>query len=151
MKSFKLSLIALVMSGCFVLCLLGPQSAEAKKFTRCELSKLLQEKFNKSFLSNWICLVQYESNFETAKVGNITSGGFKYGLFQISGKEYCTVGRKGGLCNKKCEDFTNDNIDDDIECATLTFQNEGFKYWSGWKNHCRNFNSLPNLRLLCNM
>lgn len=62
-----------------------------------------------------------------------------FGIFQISSikNTWCIRGRKGGKCNAKCEDFANDDITDDIGCAQKIQETEGFKYWKGWLNKCK--------------
>uniref|UniRef100_A0A0K8VAJ1 lysozyme n=1 Tax=Bactrocera latifrons TaxID=174628 RepID=A0A0K8VAJ1_BACLA len=134
-------------------CLLLSTHVDAKEYMRCQLAKelLLKYGINKTFLSNWICLIEHESNRSTKVVKRNPNGSASYGLFQISSKEWCRVNRKGGLCDKKCEDFLDDNIDDDVECAKRIFERNGFKYWSGWCASCRNTQNLPNLGLACNI
>ncbi|KAI8036839.1 lysozyme [Drosophila gunungcola] len=136
-----------------ILLLLGLKQVESKKYQRCELTHVLVEKYNfdKSFISNWICLVEHESELNTSKITNMENKSKNYGLFQINSRGYCTEGKKGGQCNKKCEDFSNDDIGDDIACARMIQEREGFKYWKGWERSCRNQQNLPNLRVLCNL
>ncbi|XP_054090674.1 lysozyme c-1 isoform X3 [Zeugodacus cucurbitae] len=98
-----------------------------------------------------ICLVEHESNLSTKAVKRNPNGSASYGLFQISSKEWCGVSRKGGLCDKKCEDFLDDNIADDVACAKRIFERAGFKNWPGWKASCRNTQNLPNLGVFCNI
>ncbi|XP_044571297.1 lysozyme c-1 isoform X2 [Drosophila ananassae] len=136
-----------------VLFLLGLEQVESKKYQRCELTRVLVENYNfdKTFLSNWICLVEHESELNTSKITPKENNSKNYGLFQINSKNYCSEGRKGGQCNKKCEDFSNDDIGDDIVCAKMIQEREGFKYWKGWDRFCRNPQNLPNLRVACNL
>jgi len=47
--------------------------------------------------------VEHESNLDTKKVTINNNNSKNYGLFQINSKDYCAEGRKGGLCNMKCE------------------------------------------------
>ncbi|XP_055380258.1 lysozyme-like [Condylostylus longicornis] len=118
---------------------------EAKIFTRCQLAKeLLKHDFPRTFLSNWVCLVENESGRSTSKVMQQPNLSVSYGLFQINNKTWCRKGRKGGLCNTKCEDFLNDDIQDDAKCAKLIFNQKGFQNWPGWVNKCRGRN-LPDV------
>ncbi|XP_011309649.1 lysozyme c-1-like [Fopius arisanus] len=109
--------------------------------TNCEAAKELQKAgIPKTFISNWVCLMRSESGMNTSLMkGPGTSSSFTYGIFQISSlnNKYCIRGRKGGVCNKKCEDFLNDDISDDIICASKIEKAEGFKYWKGWLNKCK--------------
>ncbi|EDX07949.1 lysozyme c-1 [Drosophila simulans] len=136
-----------------ILLQLGIEQVESKKYQRCELTRVLVENYNfdKTFISNWICLVEHESYLDTTKVTKKENESKNYGLFQINSKDYCTEGRKGGRCNMKCEDFSNDDISDDIACARMIQEREGFKYWKGWDRFCRNPQNLPNLRVACNL
>ncbi|ALC41414.1 CG16756 [Drosophila busckii] len=133
--------------------MLQQQQVESKRYLRCELTKLMvqQYRFEKSLMSNWICLVEHESELDTNKVKNNENHSKNYGLFQISNKDYCAEGRKGGLCNMKCEDLSNDEISDDMACAKLIQQRDGFKYWKGWNRYCRNTQNLPNLDVSCKL
>ncbi|XP_017051134.1 lysozyme isoform X2 [Drosophila ficusphila] len=136
-----------------ILLLLESKQVESKKYQRCELTRVLVENyhFDKTFISNWICLVEHESYLDTSKITVNQNDSKNYGLFQISSKNYCSEGRKGGQCNMKCEDFSNDDIGDDIACARMIQEREGFKYWKGWERYCRNPQNLPNLRVACNL
>lgn len=49
-----------------------------------------------------ICLLEHESDLDTAKVTTNPNGSRSYGLFQINGR-YCQEARRGGVCNVKCE------------------------------------------------
>ncbi|XP_026462496.1 lysozyme-like [Ctenocephalides felis] len=131
------------MKGSFVvfsfLCIVIFTVSEAKVFTRCELSKELNKlNFPRSFLSNWVCLVESESERTTSKMtGPLPNGSYSYGIFQINSKKWCARGRKGGICNKRCEDFLNDDISDDSQCARKVFNELGFQGWQGWQKKCR--------------
>ncbi|KAI9582380.1 lysozyme [Glossina fuscipes] len=111
---------------------------QAKMFTRCQLAKeLLRHDFPRSYLSNWVCLVENESGRSTSKVTQLPNQSVSYGLFQINSKNWCRKGRKGGICNIKCEDFLSDEISDDSRCAMQIFNRHGFQAWPGWVNKCR--------------
>ncbi|XP_030560214.1 lysozyme [Drosophila novamexicana] len=139
-----------------LLCLLmmmGAKGVESKKYMRCELTRVLVEtyRFQKTLMSNWICLVEHESSLDTNKVTSKENNSKNYGLFQINSRDYCAEGRRGGLCNMKCEDLSNDDISDDIACAKTIQQRDGFKYWKGWSRYCRNTQNLPNLDVTCKL
>ncbi|XP_018797973.1 PREDICTED: lysozyme c-1 isoform X2 [Bactrocera latifrons] len=84
-----------------------------------------------------VCLVENESGRSTSKVMQLANHSVSYGLFQINNKNWCRKGRKGGICNIKCEDFLNDEISDDSRCAMQIFNRHGFQAWPGWVNKCR--------------
>ncbi|XP_030368954.1 lysozyme [Scaptodrosophila lebanonensis] len=111
---------------------------QAKLLTRCQLAKeLLRHDFPRSYLSNWVCLVESESGRSTSKSMQLPNQSVSYGLFQINSKNWCRKGRRGGICNIKCEDFLNDEISDDSRCAMQIFNRHGFQAWPGWMSKCR--------------
>lgn len=83
-----------------------------------------------------VCLVEAESGRSSNKITEYSN--YKsYGLFQINSKEYCKAGKKGGLCGVKCEDFLQDDIKNDIECAKTIYGRKGFDGWPGWQRKCK--------------
>lgn len=120
--------------------------AQGKILGQCEAVRELQRaKISRSLISNWVCLMQSESGLDTRLVtGPKTASSYSYGVFQINSMKWCTRGRKGGVCNKRCEDFANDDIQDDIACAKIIVDTEGFKAWDGWNKKCKN-KPLPNI------
>ncbi|CAH2986937.1 unnamed protein product [Chilo suppressalis] len=112
---------------------------ESVKFTRCKLAtELMKTKLiDKTFLSNWVCLIEKVSNRDTAAFHVTPSGKKLYGLYQIPSK-WCREGKRGGDCNVACESLLDDDIRDDTACAQLIFYREGFKYWSQWTIRCKN-------------
>lgn len=132
----------------FVLAIVTVRSSvEGKIYTDCEIAKELQRSkmINKSFITNWICLMRSESNMDTTRVtGPKAASSYSFGILQINSAEWCTRGRTGGKCNKRCEDFLNDDIQDDIVCARKIFDQKGFNAWDGWTKKCKN-KPLPNI------
>ncbi|XP_012063536.1 PREDICTED: uncharacterized protein LOC105626854 [Atta cephalotes] len=125
----------------FVLMILTVHSpVKGKIFGRCEIIKELQKaKISRSFFSNWICLMESESGMNTALMtGPKTASSYSYGILQINSNKWCARGRTGGNCNKRCEDFLNDDIQDDIVCAKKIVYQDGFKAWDGWMKKCKN-------------
>ncbi|XP_061384728.1 lysozyme-like [Danaus plexippus] len=110
----------------------------SKVFTRCQLTReLLKNHFHqKTFLSNWVCLIEQESDRNTSAHIVKTPRKQYYGLFQI-GSEWCKEGKKGGKCDIACESLLDDDIRDDCACAYKIFENEGFKYWTKWETRCK--------------
>lgn len=119
---------------------------EGKILNQCEATKELQRAgISRTFISNWVCLMMNESGMNTQLVtGPKGASNFFYGVFQIRSGKWCARGRAGGLCNKRCEDFANDDIQDDIVCAKMIQNTEGFKAWNGWTKNCKN-KPLPNI------
>lgn len=141
------------MVGRTILCVILPllvvmtiTQLEAKILTECEAVYELQKaKIARSLISNWVCLMESESGLNTSLVtGPKTASSYNFGVFQISSMKWCSRGHTGGICNKRCEDFANDDIQDDISCAIKIQQTEGFKAWDGWLKKCKN-KPLPNI------
>ncbi|EDW76194.1 uncharacterized protein Dwil_GK15326 [Drosophila willistoni] len=114
MNSTKLSRLYLL----FLLVIATGSHVWAKLYLRCELARKLlnQHGFERSLLSNWICLLEHESELNTAKVTTNPNGSKNYGLFQINGR-YCQQGRRGGTCNVDCDDLLDENIHEAAICA----------------------------------
>ncbi|KOX69282.1 Lysozyme c-1 [Melipona quadrifasciata] len=135
---------------CVILSLLAvliDSRAEGKNLTMCQaVNELERARVERTLISNWVCLMQSESKMNTRLVtGPKTASSFSFGIFQINSAKWCSRGHSGGLCNKRCEDFANDDIQDDIVCARKIQSMEGFKAWDGWMKKCKN-NTLPNIR-----
>ena len=119
---------------------------DAKILSMCEAVRALQQQqIPRSLVSNWICLMNSESGMDTQKVtGPKIASSYSFGIFQINSGKWCSRGHTGGLCNKRCEDFANDDIQDDIVCAKMIYDREGFKAWEGWQKKCKS-KPLPNI------
>ncbi|GLV44977.1 uncharacterized protein CBL_14451 [Carabus blaptoides fortunei] len=126
------------------------QNSDCKVFTRCALAKaLLSNGFPRNDLENWVCLVESESNRNTAAIGRLnTNGSRDYGLFQINSRYWCGIGHRAGGCNIDCNQLLNDNIYDDSKCAKHIFTIHSWQGWYGWIKKCKN-QSLPNIRAEC--
>lgn len=134
---------------CVILSLLAvliDSRAEGRILTECEAVQELQRgKIQRTLISNWVCLMQSESGMNTRLVtGPKTASSFSFGVFQINSAKWCSRGHSGGICNKRCEDFADDDIQDDIVCANKIQSMEGFKAWNGWMKKCKN-KPLPNI------
>ncbi|XP_015599045.1 lysozyme [Cephus cinctus] len=130
------------MRRCFLValcCLSLAWDAESRVLSVCDAVRELQSaRISRSLISNWVCLMQSESNLNTELVtGPKTASSYSYGIFQINSSRWCARGRRGGACNLKCEDLLNDDIQDDIGCAKKIFNTEGFKAWPGWMRQCK--------------
>nr|XP_019560431.2 lysozyme c-1-like isoform X2 [Aedes albopictus] len=118
---------------------------EAKIFKKCDLAKELGKSgISRTFHGNWICLANAESGLDTTKLTQLPNLTASYGIFQINSKQWCRSGRKGGVCNMKCEDFLDDNITNDIECVKIIQSRLGFNGWPIWVKKCKG-KELPNI------
>ncbi|KZC10416.1 PREDICTED: lysozyme-like [Dufourea novaeangliae] len=119
---------------------------DGRILTHCEAMHELQRAgTSRTYISSWICLMQNESGMNTSLVtGPKSASSFSFGIFQINSAKWCSRGHSGGICNKRCEDFANDNIQDDIVCANMIMDREGFKSWDRWMKNCKN-KPLPNI------
>ncbi|XP_060807844.1 lysozyme-like [Amyelois transitella] len=137
MKSAMLTRVALILALSCVL-------VQCKVFTRCQLTReLLKNYYPRTFLSNWVCLIEQQSERNTSALVTKSPRRKYYGLFQI-GSEWCKEGRKGGKCDISCEALLDDDIKDDSVCALKVFELEGFKYWSKWEARCKG-QTLPDI------
>ncbi|KAL7299971.1 hypothetical protein TKK_0007287 [Trichogramma kaykai] len=125
---------------------ISQQQVSARILTECEAAKeLVRGGVERSFISHYVCIMKSESGLDTRKkVGPGHKASYAYGVFQITSDKWCSAFRPGGVCNKNCNDFLNDDIQDDIACAKIIAQREGFKHWKGWLKNCKN-GKLPNV------
>ncbi|CAH0550793.1 unnamed protein product [Brassicogethes aeneus] len=129
--------MAKVIYGIFFLLFLLFKNTESRNYTRCGLAKELTSLgFHRTFIGNWVCLVESSSGKKTDKLSRKSDGSIELGLFQINSKVWCTFKKKGGKCNMKCEDLLNEDITDDSKCVQKVHQEKGFRGWPGWKRSC---------------
>ena len=78
--------------------------ASAKVYSKCELAKKLDAAgIPRSKLPDWVCLVKFESSYNSKAKGKMnTNGSFDWGIFQINDKYWCSVGKNGKDCNANC-------------------------------------------------
>lgn len=96
-----------ILYAASVLLVLLPAFSEAKVFKKCDLAKELGKNgISRTFHGNWICLANAESGLDTTKMTQMPNLTASYGIFQINSKQWCRSGRKGGVCNMKCEGKT---------------------------------------------
>ncbi|XP_014705584.1 lysozyme C, milk isozyme [Equus asinus] len=118
---------------------------EAKVFSKCELAHKLKAQEMDGFggysLANWVCMAEYESNFNTrAFNGKNANGSSDYGLFQLNNKWWCKDNKRSSsnACNIMCSKLLDDNIDDDISCAKRVVRDpKGMSAWKAWVKHCK--------------
>jgi len=114
---------------------------------RCDLARDLRFKYKlpAEQISQWLCLVQWESNYNTSAIGTLNAdGSADHGLFQISDKFWCSgPGSLGEACGLTCQQLRDDDIKDDVICAKRVYRahqkltGNGFNAWEAWKIHCQ--------------
>uniref|UniRef100_A0A240SWY4 lysozyme n=1 Tax=Glossina morsitans morsitans TaxID=37546 RepID=A0A240SWY4_GLOMM len=117
-----------------------------KTYKYCELTHELYRKHHIPLeqIPIWICIVQHESDFNTAAVARV-NGSTNHGIFQISDLYWCSHDRNGGkACNISCDDLLDSDISDDVRCVKTIYEEhtgisgDGFTAWVAYKPHCRN-------------
>ncbi|WP_407809573.1 hypothetical protein, partial [Staphylococcus aureus] len=86
----------------------------------CELAKELVHKhgFDKNTIGDWICLVKYESSFDTsAKGGPNWDGSYDHGLFQINDRYWCAPPGPHNECGVTCDELRSDDITAVVKCV----------------------------------
>nr|XP_060615719.1 alpha-lactalbumin-like [Anolis sagrei ordinatus] len=119
------------------------EANEAIKYKKCELYDELMKNGLDGFeglnLGHWICLTLFATGYNTNHY-EFTRGIPYYGLFYLSGREWCTNERHASknLCKIHCEKFLDDDIRDDIECAKkVAASKKGMLSWKPFQDYCR--------------
>ncbi|XP_047115647.1 uncharacterized protein LOC124795620 [Schistocerca piceifrons] len=119
--------------------------AHARRFGRCELARELRYRHGLPWdqLATWVCIANYESNFDTAAVGRLNGdGSLDHGIFQISDKYWCSPPGHGWACGISCDRLQDDDISDDVTCARRIhaehqrLSGDGFNAWTVYRQHC---------------
>lgn len=94
----KLLVVILISSVALI------STTEGKVYSKCEFARLMSKAgFSRSSLPDWVCLVKFESNFNSkAKGGPNSNGSYDWGIFQINDRYWCKPGYRGGDCNIDC-------------------------------------------------
>ncbi|XP_066444183.1 lysozyme C II-like [Eleutherodactylus coqui] len=92
-------------------------------------------------LGDYMCVFYYTSYYDT----RLNNSPTEYGMCQIASKWWCDDGRTPSprnLCGKKCSDFLNDDITDDLQCVKrIVADPNGLGAWSAWKISCQGRNN----------
>ncbi|XP_067321669.1 lysozyme C-like isoform X1 [Anolis sagrei] len=143
MKAFHLVL--------FVLLLIGNA---ARKFELCELYYKLRalgmDGFRGIEVKKLVCLSQFPAEGNTRHYAVDHRNIPYYGIFQLSGHEWCDNGRHTtqNKCNTSCNNFLDDNIRDDVQCLKKVLTEYRINHWRHYKNNC-NLNTLRIYNLKC--
>uniref|UniRef100_A0A8C5DM58 lysozyme n=1 Tax=Gouania willdenowi TaxID=441366 RepID=A0A8C5DM58_GOUWI len=118
--------------------------ASAKVFERCEWARVLKtngmDGYHGVSLANWVCLCNWESNYNTQTINHNTDNSTDYGIFQINSHYWCSDGsRTHNACNIKCSELLTDDVTVAINCAKRVVRDpNGIRAWVAWRNHCAN-------------
>lgn len=107
---------------------------QAKIYSVCELSLelYLAHKISKVEIPYHICIAAERSNLNTRH-----SHGQEYlGLFKIGSDYWCGRRNAGGYCKVKCSYLENDDISDDVRCASMILHNRGITEFGLINNIC---------------
>lgn len=127
-------------------------AAQCKVWNKCDLADYLytyqgshavidgDDRRSCHYLSNWLCLVEHESNYNDQAVNDQNSNGSSdYGLYQINNYFWCTEAgaTTNNDCNIDCAQLHSGDILDDTACTDKIFDIHGFDAWYGWKDNCK--------------
>lgn len=107
----------------FVLIIASISLIQAKIYSVCELSLelYLRHKISKVEIPYHICIAAERSYLNTRH----SDGQEFLGLFKIGSDFWCGRKNAGGYCNVKCSYLENDDISDDVKCASMILHNRG--------------------------
>uniref|UniRef100_A0A336LPC4 lysozyme n=1 Tax=Culicoides sonorensis TaxID=179676 RepID=A0A336LPC4_CULSO len=112
------------------------KQSNGKVYNNCELARELHYNYDISMdhVPTWVCIAYHESRYNTSAVGRLNwDGSGDHGLFQISDLYWCGPGKACGL---SCDDLTNDDISDDVQCIKrihaehTRLSGDGFTAWA---------------------
>ncbi|XP_072900631.1 lysozyme C-1/C-2-like [Hemitrygon akajei] len=120
-------------------------ASSAEYLSRCEFANMVRNSrlMNFGSLADWVCLVNYESSFQTNAVSDDRNSAGQvwsadYGIFQINSYWWCYepgFPNAGNGCNVNCQDLFN--VQTAINCAAVVAEQQGLEAWYGWLNNCR--------------
>ncbi|XP_071762137.1 lysozyme C-like [Centroberyx gerrardi] len=119
--------------------------ASARVYERCEWARVLQaygmDGYYGYSLANWVCLTQWESDFNTEAIDHDSDGSTDYGIFQINSRWWCQDYRTPGsenACGIQCSELLTDDVSIAINCAKRVVQDpNGIGAWVAWRSHCQ--------------
>lgn len=123
MKSIKLALLLIML--CFDL-------ASLKRFEQCEFALELLNRHNVSLDKVYMHLC-IGNSLHTAQDKYSTY----VGIYEIGTDWWCGKDSSGGSCNVKCSDLLDDDIADDVECASKMLTMYGLLGWEKTEADCK--------------
>ncbi|XP_057342557.1 lysozyme C-like isoform X1 [Manis pentadactyla] len=133
MSVFPAHMKALLILGFLLLSV----TVHGKVFERCELARTVKrlglDGFKGVSLANWMCLMKWESNYNTRAINyNRPSKSTDYGIFQINSHYWCEDGktpRSVNACHIPCSALLKDDITQAVTCAKRVVSEQGIKAW----------------------
>ncbi|XP_062975045.1 lysozyme C, milk isozyme-like [Elgaria multicarinata webbii] len=115
---------------------------KAKVYHACDLYYTLKllglDPFNSIFSEDYVCAADYTSRLDTLYYEN-TRGIPHYGIFQLSGLEWCNNGRhfSQNKCNISCDKFLDDDVTDDALCVKKIVEStKDMRAWPLYEKYC---------------
>ncbi|XP_075408895.1 lysozyme C-like [Tenrec ecaudatus] len=120
-------------------------TVQGKVFKRCELAKELKQLRMDGYegisLANWMCLIKWESGYNTHIIKHSRGKSSNYGIFQINSR-FCDDGKTPkahNACRISCNVLLQDDITQAVACAKeVVIRPKGIKSWVAWRNRCEN-------------
>ncbi|XP_026539906.1 lysozyme C, milk isozyme-like [Notechis scutatus] len=94
--------------------------------------------FKGIYSEQFVCAADYSSRLDTLYYENVW-GVPRYGIFQLSGLEWCDNGRHPtqNRCNVSCDLFLDDDIQDDTLCVKKIVQRtKDMRAWPLYLKYC---------------
>ncbi|XP_063152685.1 lysozyme C, milk isozyme-like [Candoia aspera] len=127
-----------------LLCLLIARQ-KAKVYDVCDLYYMLKffrmDPFKGIYSEQYVCAADYSSRLDTLYYENV-DGVPRYGIFQLSGLEWCDNGRHPtqNKCNSSCDLFLDDDIQDDALCVKKVVQSTmDMRAWPLYLKYCNKY------------
>ncbi|XP_070592899.1 lysozyme C-like [Erythrolamprus reginae] len=121
---------------------LGQSRQKAKIIEICDLYYILKfyrmDPFKGIYSEQFVCAADYSSRLDTLYYENVY-GIPRYGIFQISGFEWCDNGRhySPNRCNMSCDLLLDDDIEDDALCAKkIVERTKDMRAWPLYLKYC---------------
>ncbi|XP_013777356.1 alpha-lactalbumin A-like [Limulus polyphemus] len=131
---------SVVLTTVFII-LLFVARGHGKVYDRCELARELNEvyKFPQEDIPKWLCLLYWESKYETTSYRTLSDGSANHGLFQINDRYWCQSANRSpssNVCQLSCDRLRDDDIYDDVNCVLEMFHRHRFHFWPSSFGKC---------------
>jgi len=114
-----------------IMLLLKLHEIHCRIFTLCEfLAELRKLNVVEEKIGNYMCIADVISNFNTQNVDRSIDGSANFGVFQLSNLYWCSATGSKNYCQVPCYHSLDDDIADDLQCAQLIQQREGWEAWN---------------------